>query len=770
MESRDAMLISAVSLEIELFNGALSHIKAWTDTNGSHGKHRDAVINLAPFVESCEFAGPQSFDAWLASFATPSGDGELEAYRKKKAQRERPAVQAKEQPPAGPAKVYIRIENLKTWDGKIKSETLCLDRDSKIFDAIFKLNEQGYENVYGFQTHCGGHQYAPYRTTYGSLSVRVTKGPSTYNVDVGLTINEDERFIDYFNEFLDRSGMHNDQITLSRSHECGSLQVNDLRYDDEGPEVTLYLRRTLRLPASDKVYRRTKDFGGFPLLEIADFKDRVPSGMLKKGGYFIPMLQRESLGILFEGVGGGYSVEAFAIRMFAGSINVASRKAAGHPTQPGDSDQDYIVVPKQKRLDGIQIGKGVAQQFVAMPLSWRYSLEQQLTGGEYIGGIQLQIAPALKKNVRFCRRRDTAFEAENSNPTLDVFKCPREEGVSSVHMTVPGYIRRSGEEDNAYKAVLGAREDGCGLIGRFLDGDFRTQLVHELELHQAIDAQSTAENPVVLRPVEALTIMISISTTDLSRLPQSHVLTLSPLLDLKHLVRILQKDFIDSNICESIAINGRFLEDIIQDCPNYQLGYFPLAEIAPGGGAILVRLRAEKKAGPYPTPNLPPFEYPDEVPSNLESYYDYNRKFGRQIFRRTLGGEGRGFKGDQWEMGIGAHARIQQSIMETNDPRLWNWKKSRFINIQIVNAVAFKSITGLSPLSPIPLKLPEQATLTKSYLLRTAPNLDSGSSTRTFKSISDIDAEERINVDLRARTNERMSGCASCELNFCNVV
>ena len=51
--------------------------------------------------------------------------------------------------------------------------------------------------------------------------------------------------------------------------------------------------------------------------------------------------------------------------------------------------QDYIVVPDQPWLDGINAGKGTIRQFVAMPLGMGYTVEGQITGQEEAGGLQI---------------------------------------------------------------------------------------------------------------------------------------------------------------------------------------------------------------------------------------------------------------------------------------------------------------------------------------------------------------------------------------------
>jgi hypothetical protein len=56
--------------------------------------------------------------------------------------------------------------------------------------------------------------------------------------------------------------------------------------------------------------------------------------------------------------------------------------------------QDYVVAPKQLRLDGTASADGTVRQFVAMPLGQGYTLEAQITGEEVVSGLQFGITPS----------------------------------------------------------------------------------------------------------------------------------------------------------------------------------------------------------------------------------------------------------------------------------------------------------------------------------------------------------------------------------------
>ena len=99
-----------------------------------------------------------------------------------------------------------------------------------------------------------------------------------------------------------------------------NVHISDGRFKD----LSLKLRRTLRVPEDGKSYPLPAYFGSYPLLNVETFSDRLPLHMRKKGGLFIPMFQREALSLDF----GCSSEECFAIRVYAGSINAISGNLA----------------------------------------------------------------------------------------------------------------------------------------------------------------------------------------------------------------------------------------------------------------------------------------------------------------------------------------------------------------------------------------------------------------------------------------------------------
>jgi len=81
---------------------------------------------------------------------------------------------------------------------------------------------------------------------------------------------------------------------------------------------------------------------------------------------FFPMWQREALWLSFNCNSESY----YALRIYVGQVNAVSGLKMSENSEHKDSingAQDYVVVPKQRWLDGICVAPGIVRQFVAMP-------------------------------------------------------------------------------------------------------------------------------------------------------------------------------------------------------------------------------------------------------------------------------------------------------------------------------------------------------------------------------------------------------------------
>jgi hypothetical protein len=149
-----------------------------------------------------------------------------------------------------------------------------------------------------------------------------------------------------------------------------------------GQNLRVTFHRTLRIPDDGKRYPLPPSLGAFPLHRIDDFRSAVPDDWRDHGGVFMPLWQREALWLGFAG-----TTPHVALKVGVGKINALSGAPWDAPLHK--DAQDYLVAPKQPWLDGINAGKGMIRQFVAMPLGMGYTVEGQVSGEERFGGIQL---------------------------------------------------------------------------------------------------------------------------------------------------------------------------------------------------------------------------------------------------------------------------------------------------------------------------------------------------------------------------------------------
>jgi hypothetical protein len=185
-------------------------------------------------------------------------------------------------------------------------------------------------------------------------------------------------------------------------HDLVSISANDLRnsppsvivenrFNDAfqtlrvGNKSRISFHRTLRIPEDGRDYPLPASLGTLPIHRVEDFADSVPARWLEQGGFFIPLYQKEALFIQFDGEDWCPSIAKVCV----GGINAITGKE--HSDNLFSHSQDYVVIPTQKWLDGINSGDGIVRQFVAMPLGLGYTIEAQFTDEERQGGFQLTV-------------------------------------------------------------------------------------------------------------------------------------------------------------------------------------------------------------------------------------------------------------------------------------------------------------------------------------------------------------------------------------------
>lgn len=171
-----------------------------------------------------------------------------------------------------------------------------------------------------------------------------------------------------------------------------SAPVRIVRDSLELGPVTVTFQRTLRIPETG-LHPLPPGLGRFPLRRVEDYPDTAPAEWLARGGVMLPIYQREAMWLSFD------SDEPAALQVGVGKVCAVS----GLPwieSLVGDP-QNYVALPRQPWLDGINAGEGFIRQFVAVPLGSGATVEGQVTGEEKHGGIQLRAvgltAEALEK-------------------------------------------------------------------------------------------------------------------------------------------------------------------------------------------------------------------------------------------------------------------------------------------------------------------------------------------------------------------------------------
>jgi tetratricopeptide (TPR) repeat protein len=159
-----------------------------------------------------------------------------------------------------------------------------------------------------------------------------------------------------------------------------TLNGNAIRF---GRHFEITFNRTLRIPEDGKDYPLPAGFGCLPICRVEDYAERVPAKWLQEGGFFIPLHQKEALFLEFKGEKWRPCIAKVAV----GRINAVTGEAYDEKVRK--HKQDYLVIPDQKWLDGINSGEGRVGQFVAMPLGKGYTVEAQVTDEETHGGFQI---------------------------------------------------------------------------------------------------------------------------------------------------------------------------------------------------------------------------------------------------------------------------------------------------------------------------------------------------------------------------------------------
>ncbi|MET9731081.1 hypothetical protein ABZZ79_10580 [Streptomyces sp. NPDC006458] len=149
--------------------------------------------------------------------------------------------------------------------------------------------------------------------------------------------------------------------------------------------VAVRFIRTLRLPEKG-THPLPPGLGEFPLRRVTDYPGTAPAEWLARGGVMLPVYLREAMWLSFAG-----TTEPAALQVGVGKVCAVSGKPWSDRLRR--DPQNYLVLPRQPWLDGINSGKGTVRQFVAVPLGLGATVEGQVTGEESWGGVQLRSFP-----------------------------------------------------------------------------------------------------------------------------------------------------------------------------------------------------------------------------------------------------------------------------------------------------------------------------------------------------------------------------------------
>ena len=141
----------------------------------------------------------------------------------------------------------------------------------------------------------------------------------------------------------------------------------------------------MRIPDDNKNYPLPAGLGRFRIHRVDEYEDKVPKKWKKKNSFFITMYQREAVWIGFNGT----NWKPNAVKVGIGKVNAISGDK--WEKKLNENPQDYLVIPEQLWLDGINAGDNYVRQFVAMPLGMGVTVEDQIIGKEEFGGIQLLV-------------------------------------------------------------------------------------------------------------------------------------------------------------------------------------------------------------------------------------------------------------------------------------------------------------------------------------------------------------------------------------------
>ncbi|KAJ7152799.1 hypothetical protein C8R46DRAFT_1301987 [Mycena filopes] len=246
------------------------------------------------------------------------------------------------------------------------------------------------------------------------LRVETVDGESGFNASSpeGLRISQYETVRSWWSRYQDYHGLrykkrepydtHSGLVPYTPGYTRAELVDSGNAIRVAG--VKFEFHRTFRIPDSaDEITQSLPpSLGRFPMVAVSDFAARLPDNIRERGGFLIPMFNREALWINFRKE---QSMKA-AVKISVGGVNAVSGEVKNKMSPPG-IEQDYIVSDLQPWLDGVRTSAGVVRQFVVAQLGEGYTVEEQIAGTATEGGFQFDIFPEIPrapfKDIRLVR-------------------------------------------------------------------------------------------------------------------------------------------------------------------------------------------------------------------------------------------------------------------------------------------------------------------------------------------------------------------------------
>lgn len=215
-----------------------------------------------------------------------------------------------------------------------------------------------------------------------------------------------------------------------------------------GP-VRVEFQRTLRIPETG-LHPLPPGLGRFPLRRVEDYPDTAPAEWLARGGVMLPIYQREAMWLSFD------ASEPAGLQVGVGKVCAVS----GLPwiEHLVKDPQNYVVLPDQPWLDGINAGDGFIRQFVAVPLGSGATVEAQVTGQETHGGVQLRAVGLTEQALEAWRETRRVDESEDCFD-LPPMACSEAIGSADMGLGAGGRMRQEVYTDD--RPLADYDEDGA---------------------------------------------------------------------------------------------------------------------------------------------------------------------------------------------------------------------------------------------------------------------------------------------------------------------